>query len=133
MGYNTENRMDDFREIMVYSSIFLRPKEASGEDEEILAKGTQQYDSIKDTLDTFTCSLEPKTEPEPTSKPFSVNPPTTIGGAQSKNNYNTYGGFEHLSRINKANAYNNIDNFIDINSLKGIYILHKYNMYANIH
>ena len=92
----------------------------------------------------YECILEskkiaPPSTDTPSTVPTSTDPPPPPrmvdgGGLSDYHKQAIYGGFNDSknysnSTIPKHMIYNNINHFIDIRSLKGIYTLHQYNSY----
>lgn len=115
--YETENKQLILHEIITDSMIFLNPRESAWKLNNNAIKKIQQdiYTSI---------SKDSSIILKPISEESSHQDVIQTGGNKS-----IYADMLYMTNTNNKYKYNTLNNFIDINSLQGIYMLHKYNKF----
>ena len=122
--YETENRHLLLREIVNDSVIFLNPTESAWNltKEKIKQKQEKIFSSIsKDS--------ESVLKPIPEDGDSILTLVDTGEVSQEGGNKSIYTDMIYMTSTNNKSKYNILNNFIDTNSLQGIYMLHKYNKF----
>jgi hypothetical protein len=150
LNYSTKDRSEYFNTVMEISMQFLQQTGEHTDSESIISEKIQELKQKQictknpETQDIipYICTINDESEeinienedqaqtptPTPTPTPTSTLTPTPTPVSTGGGNKNIFYSFSN-EHIDKRFVYHNINHFTDVDSLKGIYMLHQYNKY----